>query len=734
MGVGSKSATVGFKYYLGVQLALCHGAVDSVKRLIVGERNAWQGNITTDGEVVVNAPDLFGGTKAQGGVAGLMKVAMGSDAQLQDPYLVTHCAANVPAYLGLTTVIFKKFYWSAMNPYFKAPWLEVTRILKGWRADSTWYPSKATVNTLDMNPAHIIYQCLTDVDWGMGYSTSDIDDVSFRAAALALHNEGFGISLIWEKQMPIMSFVQIICDHINGAVQLDLKTGNYKLKLIRDDYNVDDLVELTPDNILSIDSFQRLGVGELVTSMTVTYTDRNQVAQTVTAHDLATLESQGSAVVTTREYLGIRDAALAMRVAERDLNTVSAPLAKVSLTVNRVLFDKEKGDEVAFTWPLLGIDKLPMRIIELDKGDLLNGQMRVELIEDVFGFPSTSYMTPQPPLWVDPQQPPAPSSLRKVIEIPYWEIQRSLSPGDFAVFPTDGAALGTLANKPSDVSFDYGVRTAPSYEEGLRAAFAPNALLLAAIAPAVKSITISAGSMLDDVAAGEYAMIGDEIVRVDAINPLLGTMTVGRGCLDTTPVAHNAGAVVFFPQDSLGTDGVLYLSGQSVTVKMLPRTGQGELSVVGAPTNTVSMVGRFDKPYPPGKLRITGDEATTPNSTYPTYVQGALSVTWATRNRLVQNLEDESVGNITSEQGVSYNLYVYVDGVLHQQVNGLSGTVYSPTVEGEHIVTIEVESVRGGIVSFQKARHSFTHVNTGRILTEDSYNITTESGDFINKG
>jgi len=41
-----------------------------------------------------------------------------------------------------------------------------------------------------MNPAHIIYQCLTDTAWGMGYPTASIDDAAFTAAADALYAEG----------------------------------------------------------------------------------------------------------------------------------------------------------------------------------------------------------------------------------------------------------------------------------------------------------------------------------------------------------------------------------------------------------------------------------------------------------------------------------------------------------------------------------------------------------------
>lgn len=708
----SKKTTLGYKYYLGVQLAVCHGAVDSVSELIVGERLAWSGDVTASSVVRINSPELFGGERSQGGVEGDMQVYMGDSAQLQDPYLVEHCAANVPAYLDLTTVIFKSFYWAAMNPYFKAPWLRVKRILKGWHNDQVWYSTKATIGTLDMNPIHIVYQCLTSSVWGMGYSVSNLDDASFRAAADKLHAESFGMSLIWEKQMSILDFVQIVMDHINGSLRLDLKTGKFVIKLIRDGYDVNTLVELNADNILQMSSFQRMGTGELVNQLSVKWTDRNQKEQTVTVHNLATIEAQGAIVTTSREYLGIREEALAMRVAMRDLSTMSTPLAKATLVTNRVLWNKERGDEVALSWPELGIVKLPMRIISIDKGNLLNGEIQVELIEDVFALPSTTYTKPQPPLWQDTVQPPTPSTLRKVIELPYWEIQRNLSDVELADFPLGGAMLGTLSNPPNQVAFDYGIKVGAAYIEGGRGAFTATTILSESVAPAQTTLKIGTIQNSNIVELGDYALLGDEIVRVDVINPFAGTMIVGRGCLDTVTTSHLAGTPIYFAQDMFGSDQVMYLSGQNLNVKLTPRTGMGELPVISAPIDKVSMVGRFNKPYPPSKLRISGSISTTPSDMYPDEIQGQLVVSWKSRNRLIQNLEDESVGDITSESGVNYNLRVYEgSNVLVQQLNtpDLSATL---NIAGIKQVRIELESVREGHISFTKHDFTFSLINT----------------------
>src|SRR5512145_1557144 len=151
-GGGGDSQIVGYKYHLGVMLAVCHGPVDAVTGFICGERTAWEGTQTVSGEIVINQPDLFGGDKREGGLVGKMQVLMGNSDQARDGYLSRQQGANCPAYRRILTVLFKPlqefvtnwteettyvdgeaiktgvfktvagkaFMWSSGNPYFKA--------------------------------------------------------------------------------------------------------------------------------------------------------------------------------------------------------------------------------------------------------------------------------------------------------------------------------------------------------------------------------------------------------------------------------------------------------------------------------------------------------------------------------------------------------------------------------------------------------------------------------------
>ena len=49
-GIVEQSDETG-KYYLGMHLAICHGPVDAITEVQVGERQAWSGNLTTSGRI-----------------------------------------------------------------------------------------------------------------------------------------------------------------------------------------------------------------------------------------------------------------------------------------------------------------------------------------------------------------------------------------------------------------------------------------------------------------------------------------------------------------------------------------------------------------------------------------------------------------------------------------------------------------------------------------------------------
>ena len=116
--MGSKSSvTIGYKYYLGAHRVICHGPVDSVQEIVVGDRTAWSGNVTASQQIYVNSPELFGGEKKEGVVQGYVDIMMGESNQGRNSYLQSKLGTVIPAFRGVLSLVLRKVYMCAMSPY-----------------------------------------------------------------------------------------------------------------------------------------------------------------------------------------------------------------------------------------------------------------------------------------------------------------------------------------------------------------------------------------------------------------------------------------------------------------------------------------------------------------------------------------------------------------------------------------------------------------------------------------
>jgi hypothetical protein len=720
----SKKQTVGYRYYLGMHLAMCHGPVDAVTEIQVGERQAWSGSLAASGRINLSAPELFGGEKREGGVSGAVDVAFGEATQAPNDYLQAKVGNPQPAYRGILGLILRQVYIAANNPYIK-PW--AIRVKRCFR---DWYPTKAEINGA-ANPAHILYECLTNAAWGMGYPSASIDDASFRAAADTLAAEGFGLNLIWLQQSKIEQFVREVLDHIGGVLTTSPSTGRFVLKLVRADYAVVSLPVLDPTNVIELESFQRAAWGETTNELVLVYTKPDTFKDTsITVQDLANIQAQGAVVSQTRRYPGITSDSLAARVALRDLAAVSTPLAKVRLKVNRKAWNLYPGDVFKLVWPPLGIEGLVMRIAAIDGGTLTRGAISIDAVEDVFGLPAASYTAPQPPGWVDPVPAPSAANPRRLVEAPYWDIARTMSASELAYLDATDCFLQTLGGRPASGAINYELHSKTSsasiYNERSQGEFAPHAVLASDINQAVTStLTYHSEVDIDLVAVGSYAYLNDEAVAITAINTSAKTLTVNRGVLDTVPVAHAAGSRIWFADGFQGIDPTEYAVGETVNARLLTVTGKGTLALASAPTDSLAMNRRQNRPYPPGNLRINA-------AVYPATVKGDLAISWSHRDRLSQTVSftAQSAGNIGPESGVTYTLRIYGEsGSLRRTYSGLTGTSQTYTLANDEAdsglgrpnaqLRIELEANRSGVTSLQK--HSVSFERAGYGLHYDKY-------------
>lgn len=589
--------------------------------------------------------------------------------------------------------------------------------------------------TGDMNPAHIIRECLTDPLWGMGYLEADIDDLSFMAAADTLYAEGFGMSLLWDTETSIEEFIKIIVKHIDASVYVDRKTGRFVLKLIRDDYNPANLLTLNESNVEKIADFNRPSIGELINSVTVTYwnSETGQNA-TLTVQDIALSQQQQSTVGTSVTYEGITNAHIASRVAQRDLKTLSTPLASCTIYANRAAAGLNVGDVFKLTWPVYDLTDMVMRVTGIAYGDGRSHRVRIQCVQDAFATPDSAIIVPPPIERPDTGQEPVPIARYAVFEVPYFElVQRQGQPAIDALLAgnPDMGFVGAGAARPQGAALSARIYTdmGNGYEDVSNLDFSPCAVLDEAIDQMATTFAIREVQDIEAITLGTWFQLGTELMSVESITT--SSITVKRGVLDTVPASHSDGDSLIFWDEYGEADPTEYIASEQINVKLLTVTGAGRLALANAPQDTVTLDSRALRPYPPGNFKING-------SYFPNAVSGPVSLSWVERNRLQQTgavLIGFSDGTVTPETGTTYSVYAYDDSnndlkYSNTGITGISDVIGVGFLAGVINLRVELYAVRDGYQSLQPQTHVMQWSSGENMMTFEN-NYTPDAGNSV---
>lgn len=318
-----------------------------------------------------------------------------------------------------------------------------------------------------MNPAHIIYECLTNREWGRGMSASRIDEASFEAAADQLSAEQFGLCMKWTRQDEIQSFVQSVLDHIGASLFTSRETGLMKLKLIRGDYDLDSIPFFDDESgLLEVREYTVGTIGKSVNSVTVKWHDPiEDEDRAVTVNNPASLLAAGGVSNgVTKEYKGLPTAALASRVAQRDLRAVSSNLKRLTLVLDRRGEDIEPGSVIAIRDNKRGIPKTAFRVGRIEDGTITDGRITVSVVQDVFSLPESAFAAEVPNTWTPPNTTPCIPAHQRVVEAPYFMLARDLTPADLDYVSADGGYILAMSarGKPLNLGYKIHVRDAAS--------------------------------------------------------------------------------------------------------------------------------------------------------------------------------------------------------------------------------------------------------------------------------
>lgn len=320
-----------------------------------------------------------------------------------------------------------------------------------------------------MNPAHIVYECLTNREWGRGMDRSVINRPSFEAAAQALYDEGFGMCIRWSRRDSIDSFIQEILDTCGATLYLDRTQALMTFKLIRKDYDRAALPLFTTANgILAITSSTVNTAGGVINEVIVKYREAvYNEDRSVNVQNLASLQSTGGVFNTmTKTYKGLPTSDLARRVAQRDLRANAEGLRRFQLTMDRRGSDFVPGSVFRIQDAARNIPDMVVRVATAKEGTSTDGSISLLVIQDVFSFPATSFVADQPNTWVPPNFTPCIGD-HEVLEVPYFLLARQMSAADFAYVDNDSAyAMAVVEQaKSTNNGFELAVRASEPTED-----------------------------------------------------------------------------------------------------------------------------------------------------------------------------------------------------------------------------------------------------------------------------
>jgi len=644
----------------------------------------------TDGEAFgIYEPNLFGGEDlGSGGVTGRLQFFAGSPTQAVSDYLALHqiIGANdrTPAYRGTCYVC----------PESEAMYVGTSTSIKPWKYEVQRIPNglalsgSGKVNTYDANPMNVLYEILTDTDWGLAVDPAMIDTASFTTAAATLVTEGNGFSYIADSPREASELISLIEEQIDGVMFFNNLTAQFQIRLARADYTIGSIPSLDDSNIISFNSFSRGSWEDTTNFMRSEFNDRadNYKGTYGLAIDSANIRTQdGAIIVGTRTYPGVKDKNLANQLAWRDLRSLAVPMAKANLKVNATLYDLQPGQPVKVTNADLGLDETPMRIIRIDYGEMTDNTISLDLVEDIFYYLAPSFGPPDVSSWEPPTDTldPFDPAETLVFEAPRAFNARdaqSDGPLDHRIWASgrkQGVEITFKAMTKLNAAADSAYAEVAEGVQFLRLGELTSALTTSGTDPITINITCTPDSqtsireVFEDFPAvatlgtdlSQLIMIGNEFLLVTGAADSGATVnlsTVYRGVLDSTREAHAAGTPVFIISGGGLAGGVSfgpYGQTDQMDVKLRPRSGTDTVATADANEESLTLNRRSRRPYPPGRVSIGG---TVWSSTVALEQLGGgaeatgFASTWIRRDYRIADLIANEIDALSTDAGTTY--------------------------------------------------------------------------------
>lgn len=755
----SKRVTVGHRYFVGLDFSIGMGpftnnGYDGLRKVRIDDRDVLgigspglEGPVY-NGTVSIDQPEF---TNENFNIIGNLDVVPGTSGQGKNSYLsgVVDDSTLLPAYRNIIHYVWNQ--GEVGNSTNLLPWAFIqTRIPDGLNLATTLSPTDTfhVIDGLHANPMNVLFDIMTNTIWGLGISSGEIDITNFREVAAILHGEGNGFSMILDSPRSAVDLINEIERQTNGLLILDETTGFYEFLLAREP---DVFPGTSPELVYTVDrsncksvEYSSTSWDSTINQVRVPYADpdKNFKETNAVAVDAANVRIQGTMATVTLRFPGCKDPELANKLAWRELQQRSTPISKVTCVVNREIFLAKPTQLFDLTWPEYGLDNIRYRINRIDYGDLDNGWITIEAVENIFQTPVSGFKKPGPTNWVPPSSDATTITLARLFEVP-----KSLM-GDLG--SPIGTWVGVVAEEPNSFQTGYDVHIVRnpggspanntvdsdfSFETSVPG-YAPTGELVGTLlandpfvgsdSPPDSLLIDNTSKIVDVIAAGSaqltdndtvnifnYILVDDEWIFYESIIDVgsgqYRLQGLHRGMLDSVPANHFDNAKVWFMAFDMGIVladfGKFDLIEDNFIVRLLSNTPTQIEPIETAIELSLDLTHRFQGEYPPARPTLNGEyfpnvgEASSPVG----FTSATFEVKWLGRNGDNQIPTGPVVTqNDIHEDPATGTEYVFEiwradrsPEVLVQQVTGL--TIGSPSNTspegGEYVHSVSPEYI-----------------------------------------
>jgi hypothetical protein len=690
-GFKSTTITIGHKYYLGLVMALCWGPIDSLRQVRFANFKAWTGNVGA-GTTYINKPTLFGAADAEGGVQGYFELMTGTPSQAVSAYFQSMFPDELPGFRYLAYWVWKRGY-IGNQAVVRNPAFEVSMFCRPSGFDST----KAIIDTYDANPAYILWDALTNPLFGAAIPVSYLNPTSFQDCANTLFDEEFGLSFNFTQTQQADAFQEELNRHIDGTLYSDPVTGLISLKLIRDDYVVGDLEELTDTDISDIRDLRLQSLSGLYSEVKVKYTSRshNYRERVAVSQNTGVRYKLGYPVTKEITYPGVKNGGLANKIATRDIRTLSSSPISMSIVCTRKAYNWHKGMPFKINSSKYNISGLVCRVQDISFGTLESGKITIKAVQDTFQVGEGIFLDNPGSEFIPIDTVAKQITDNPVMDTPYFLLDPDL--GAYQVM--------LLFRKPGEASLSYdlysriggaGLFSSDNKGQGYMDA-SPLNLAVTQFTATIRIDNTFFG-LEEESSTGirtygnNMILLGDpdglhELVCFEdfVFNTIDGEETTDltlckRGLLDTVPRDWVVGTPVYYLDSgqwgtSYRTD---YTLADSFQLRPLDNAFGGQFDPATATIIAHVIGSRPDLPFPPARVSVEGNSA--PGSTYIAS-SGGLDFAWVERNRLTALIQYQSDATEAPEAVTTYTFSLRhqnpVVDVVDFSVAGLSGVAYT---------------------------------------------------------